>query len=347
MKAMLLRVPKRIDDTPLSLGEVADPKPGPNDILVRVNMCGVCHTDLHQVEGELAMLQTPVIPGHQIVGTVGACGASAKRFDIGSRVGIAWLHDTCGSCDFCTTGRENLCEVARFTGWSVDGGYAEYTTIPEDFAYPVPDGFPDDQAAPLLCGGIIGYRSLRISGIQPGQRLGLYGFGASAHIAIQVARHWGCEVYVFTRSQANRELARELGAVWTGGAEDASPAKMHASIIFAPAGPLIPAALEILEKGGTLALAGIYMTPVPVMDYGKHLYDERCVHSVANATRRDGEELLALAAEIPIRTSVETFPLEQANEALSALKTGKITGAAVLAVQYEPPASAGADVRAT
>ena len=237
MKAMLLRVPKPIGDTPLTLSEVAAPKPGPNDILVRVNMCGVCHTDLHQVEGELAMLQTPVIPGHQIVGTVGACGASAKRFDIGSRVGIAWLHDTCGSCDFCTTGRENLCEAARFTGWSVDGGYSEYTTIPEDFAYPVPDGFPDDQAAPLLCGGIIGYRSLRISGIQPGQRLGLYGFGASAHIAIQVARYWGCEVYVFTRSQANRELARELGAVWTGGAEDASPAKMHASIIFAPAGP--------------------------------------------------------------------------------------------------------------
>lgn len=333
MKAMLLNSPAPIDEAPLAVGRAPEPKPGTNDILVRVHICGVCHTDLHEVEGELPTLRRPTIPGHQIVGTVAARGASAKRFDIGDKVGIAWLHDTCGTCDFCSTDRENLCEAARFTGWTVDGGYAEFATIPEDFAYPIPDGFPDEQAAPLLCGGIIGYRALRISGVKPAQRLGLYGFGASAHIAIQVARYWGCEVYVFTRSEANRRLARALGAVWAGGAQDASPARMHSSIIFAPAGPLVPAALEILEKGGTLALAGIYMTPVPSMDYAKHLYDERCIRSVANATRRDGEELLALAARIPIRTSITSFPLEQANEALLALKTGKISGAAVLTIK--------------
>ncbi len=332
MNAMLLENPGPIETAPLRHVELDTPKPQANELLVKVHVCGVCRTDLHEVEGELPMKRSTVIPGHQIVGTVADLGAAAGRFKIGDRVGVAWLHETCGSCHFCSTDRENLCGQARFTGWNANGGYAEYATVPEAFAYAVPDGFPDEQVAPLLCGGIIGYRALRLSGIQPGQRLGLYGFGASAHIAIQVATHWGCEVYVFTRSEANRELARSLGAVWAGGADDDPGAKMHASVIFAPAGPLVPAALEVLERGGTLALAGIYMSDIPPMDYTRHLYDERCVRSVANSTRRDGEELLALAAEIPIRTSTTVFPLERANEALLALKTGGISGAAVLAV---------------
>jgi len=332
MKAMLLKSPKPVDEHPLALEEVADPKPGPHEILLRVDVCGVCRTDLHQVEGELPMSRSPVIPGHQIVGTVSAKGSAATRFSVGERVGAAWLHETCGQCDFCSTERENLCRAARFTGWSVDGGYAEYAAVPEDFAYRIPDGFSAEQAAPLLCAGMIGYRALRISGIQSGRRLGLYGFGAAAHIAIQVARHWECEVYVFTRSESNQELGWKLGATWVGTAAQEPPEKMHASIIFAPAGPLVLAALEALEKGGTLALAGIHMSPIPPLNYRTHLYDEKCLRSVANATRKDGRELLDLAARIPIQTSVTSFPLEKANEALSALKTGQFKGAAVLNV---------------
>ncbi len=337
MRAMVLHSPAPIGQRPLQLEEVPDPTPGAEEILVSVNMCGVCRTDLHEVEGELPMKRSPIIPGHQVVGTVGALGEGVTRFRVGDRVGLAWLHDTCCSCEFCVGGTENLCRKARFTGWSVSGGYAEYTTIAEDFAYPIPEGFPDAEAAPLLCGGIIGYRALRLSGIQAGQRLGLYGFGASAHIAIQVARHWGCEVYVFTRTEANRELARELGAMWAGPSRpdaDGLPVerKLQAAIIFAPAGPLVRDALEIMDKGATLALAGIYMSPVPQLDYLKHLYDEKVIRSVANATRRDGEELLKLAAEIPIRTSTQLFPLEHANEALLALKNSEITGAGVLQV---------------
>ena len=333
MKAMLLCEPKPVDQRPLVLDEVADPAPGHHEILVHVNVCGVCRTDLHEVEGELPTRQRTVIPGHQVVGTVAALGDGATRFQIGDRVGLAWLHDTCGTCGFCARDAENLCESANFTGWTVHGGYAEYTTIPESFAYRIPNGFADEQAAPLLCAGIIGYRALRVSGIKPGERLGLYGFGASAHIAIQIARHWGCEAYVFTRSETNRELARNLGAAWVGGSGDEPPAKVHASIIFAPAGPLVRDSLEVLEKGGTVALAGIYMTPIPPLDYIKHLYDEKAVRSVANATRRDGQELLDLAAKIPIHTATRTFALSEANEALLALKASKITGAAVLRVR--------------
>ena len=334
MKAMRLYQPKPVNQRPLVLEDVPEPRPEANEIVVRVNVCGVCRTDLHEVEGELDLLRSPVIPGHQVVGTVSECGPAARRFEIGERVGLAWLHEACGTCSFCARGpdHENLCENARFTGWSADGGYAEYAKVPEAFAYRIPEGFPDDQAAPLLCGGIIGYRALSLSGIQPGQRLGLYGFGASAHIAIQVARHWGCEVYVFTRGPANRELAKRLGAAWTGGSKDPPPAKVHASIIFAPAGPLVLDALEVLERGGTVALGGIYMSPIPEMDYLRHLYDEKVLRSVANATRRDGEQLLDVAAKIPIHTTIQAFPLAQANEALLALKTGGISGAAVLAV---------------
>ena len=335
MKALVLHRPGPVDHRPLAIDQVAKPSPASNEVLVRVGVCGVCRTDLHEVEGELSMPRLPIIPGHQVVGTVEARGTGAKRFEIGDRVGIAWLSETCGTCSFCTPGRdrENLCESARFTGWSVNGGYAEYAVVPEAFAYRIPDGFSAQQAAPLLCGGIIGYRALRLSWIQPGQRLGLYGFGASAHIAIQIARHWGCEVCVFTRSEANRRLAGNLGAAWVGRAGDSAagrPPIVDASVIFAPAGPLILDALLHLERGGTVALAGIYMSTVPPMDYTKHLYDEKVLRSVANATRRDGEELLTLAAEIPIHTTTTMFPLEQANEALLALKTGALSGAAVL-----------------
>jgi len=321
-----------VERQPLAFQQIPDPAPGAGEILVKVNVCGLCRTDLHEVEGELPMLQHPVIPGHQIVGTVAVLGPDTSRLSVGDRVGVAWLHDACGSCAFCAAGtnRENLCAGARFTGWSVNGGYAEYATVPEAFAYRLPDGFSDEQIAPLLCAGIIGYRALRVSGVERGQRLGLYGFGASAHIAIQIARHWGCEVFVFTRSEANRQLARQLGAAWVGGSSDMPPAKLHASVIFAPAGQLIPDALGLLERGGTVALAGIYMSTVPSMDYRRHLYDEKTLRSVANATRQDGRELLELAAEIPISTCTQTFPLEQANEALLALKTGGISGAGVL-----------------
>ncbi len=330
MKAMRLHAPKPVEQGPLVLEEVAVPIPAADEIVIRVHVCGVCRTDLHVVEGELPPQQMPVTPGHQIVGPVEACGTDARRFKVGERIGIAWLHGTCGSCSFCTQDRENLCPQARFTGWSVDGGFAEYAKVPEAFAYAIPAAFSDAQTAPLLCAGIIGYRALRLSGVGPGQRLGLYGFGASAHIAIQVARHWGQQVYVFTRSPAGRSLAKTLGAVWVGGSKDTPPKKMHGSIVFAPAGPIVLDALDVLEKGGTVALAGIYMSPIPTLDYTRHLYDEKILRSVANSTRRDGEELLSVAAEIPIRTTTQSFPLAQANDALQALKSGSISGAAVL-----------------
>jgi propanol-preferring alcohol dehydrogenase len=267
------------------------------------------------------------------VGVVKARGEGATRFTEGQRVGVPWLYRTCGECDFCQRGLENLCADAQFTGLHADGGYAEAMVVPQDFAYPIPEGFSDVAAAPLLCAGIIGYRALRLSKVQPGQRLGLYGFGGSAHVTIQVARHWGCEVYVFTRSQGHRRLARELGAVWVGGAEDTPPAKMHASIIFAPAGPLVLEALRVLDRGGTIALAGVTMTPIPEIDYDRLLYWERGIRSVANFTRQDAQELLQVAAEIPIQTTVETFTLEEANEALLALKRSEIDGTGVLVVE--------------
>jgi len=294
-----------------------------------VKACGLCHTDLHIVEGELPAPRLPVIPGHQIVGVVEARGEGASRFREGDRVGVPWLHDACGACEYCARGRENLCEFARFTGLHVNGGYAEFTVVSQDFAYPVPVSFSDEAAAPLLCAGIIGYRALRLSEIRPGETLGLYGFGASAHIAIQVARHWKCEVYVFTRSKEHRQLARELGAAWTGRAEEDPPARIHSAVIFAPAGPLVPEALRVLRKGGVIALAGIYMSPIPSLEYSS-IYHERTLRSVANSTRQDAHEILRLAGEIPIRTEIETFALEEANEALLRLKESRIRGAGVL-----------------
>lgn len=333
MRAVIVKEFAPIERNPLELVDIPVPEPGPEEILIRNKVCGVCHTDLHTVEGELPQVKLPIIPGHEVVGIVEKRGENASRFKEGDRVGVAWLYSACGECEFCLRGNENLCVTPRFTGCSVNGGFADYMVVPEKFAYVIPERLYDDiEAAPLLCAGIIGYRALRLSEIKPGQRLGLYGFGASAHIAIQVALYWECEVYVFSRSEVHRVLARKLGAYWTGSSEDEPPSKLHSSIIFAPAGALVLDALSSLEKGGTVALAGIYMTPIPEMDYVKYLYQERTLRSVANATRQDGEELLRIAAEIPIHTVTQVFTLEEANKALQLLKAGKINGAAVLQV---------------
>lgn len=329
---MLLNKFASIDQNPLKLTDVPKPEPEAEDILIRINVCGICHTDLHTVEGELPEVKLPIIPGHQIVGTIEKTGSQTSFFKEGDRVGVAWLYSTEENCKYAQQGKENLCDNARFTGYDVNGGYAEYITIPEKFAYPIPSIFSDEEAAPLLCAGIIGYRALRLSTIKPGQRLGLIGFGASAHVAIQVAVHWGCEVYVFSRSEEHRELARKLGAVWTGKSQDEPPYKLDSIVNFTPAGPTVLDGMKHLDKGGTQALAGIYMTPIPEMDYGEYLYHERTLRSVANATRQDGNELLKIAAEIPIKTTTQLFPLEEANRALQLLKDSKIDGAAVLRI---------------
>ncbi len=319
---------------PLTLRDVPIPEPGLGQVRVKVRVCGVCRTDLHIVEGELPAVKRPVVPGHEVVGVVDRVGRDGRQATIkeGDRVGIAWLQGTCGSCEFCRSGRENLCAQATFTGYHVDGGYADYLVAPAAFAYPLPSAFSDDEAAPLLCAGIIGYRALRLSGVKPGQRLGLYGFGASAHITIQVARHWGCSVYVCSLREEHRALARELGAVWVGGAADPPPDKLHGSIIFAPAGELVPPALRALDKGGTLALAGIHMSPIPAIDYDRDLFYERTIRSVTANTKQDGLDLLREAAAIPIRPHTQRFGLEEANQALQMLKAGTISGAGVLAM---------------
>ena len=315
MKAQILRTPAPIESEPLETAELPVPQPGAGEIRIRVTVCGACHTDLHIAEGELEPKKSPLVPGHQIVGVVDSLGSGVSRFRAGDRVGVTWLFSACGECDYCVRDLENLCDSARFTGYDRDGGFAEYTVVPEGYAHPIPEGFPDIQAAPLLCAGVIGYRSLRLCEIEPGRNLGLYGFGASAHIAIQVARHRDCKVYVFTRSSQHREHALELGAVWAGAAEDTPPEAMDSSIIFAPAGELVPQAMRALRKGGTLAINAVYMSPVPEMDYGL-IYHERTIRSVANCARQDAAQLLALAAEIPISTDVEVYPLACANQVL-------------------------------
>lgn len=328
MEAMLLRKPCRVEQSPLTLTDLLTPTPGDDELLLRVHACGVCHTDLHTVEGEITG-KLPIVPGHQIVGVVEKIGANVKDSRVGDRVGVPWLYHTCGECEFCRGDRENLCNNAQFTGFHVDGGYAEYAVAPAAFVVRIPDSFDNAHAAPLLCAGIIGYRSLRLSGVRPQQALGLYGFGASAHIAIQIARRWDCEVYVATRGPEHQRLAKELGATWVGRAEEVSDNVLHAAVVFAPAGTLVPEALRALRKGGTLALGGIYMTPIPEMKY-ELLYHERTVRSVANATRSDAQQLMQLAGQIPIRTEVQTFPLAEANRALLALKRSEIHGAGVL-----------------
>jgi propanol-preferring alcohol dehydrogenase len=332
MKAMVLSRSGDVSCNPLQLHDCPIPEPGSGLVLVKVHVCGVCRTDLHVVEGELPDVTLPLIPGHQAVGTVARVGPDVSEVRIGDRVGIAWLQGTCGHCEFCSGGRENLCRQARFTGYQVDGGYAEYAVVPARFAYPIPAVFSDDEAAPLLCAGIIGYRALRLSGIKPGQRLGLYGFGASAHIAIQIARHWGCEVYVSSLKAEHQALAQQLGARWVGGATDSPPETLHGSIIFAPAGELVPPALRALERGGTLALAGIHMSPIPSLDYDRDLFGERVLRSVTANTRQDGLDLLREAAAVPISPHTVRFPLEEANQALQALKAGSFQGAAVLSM---------------
>jgi propanol-preferring alcohol dehydrogenase len=334
MRACLLRTPAPVEARPLELAEVETPAPGVGELLLKVSACGVCRTDLHVVEGELDVRRSPVVPGHQVVGRVEALGAGVEGFSEGDRVGLAWLNETCGVCRFCRGGRENLCERAEFTGWTRDGGYAEFVRAPARFVYRLPEGFDDVQAAPLLCAGIIGYRALRLTGLREwkGARLGIYGFGAAGHVCIQIARSRGAEVYVMTRDRERHQaLAEELGAAWTGGASEEPPVKLDAAIIFAPAGELVPVALKALDKGGALVLGGIHMSDIPSFPY-RLLYGERAVRSVANNTREDGREFLEEAARVPVRTSVQTYALEEANEALAALKHDAVRGAAVLVV---------------
>ncbi len=319
------------EENPLALRDVPMPTPADGQVRVRISVCAVCHTDLHIVEGDLPLHKKPVVPGHQIVGVVDALGPGAKGLKEGDRAGIPWLHWTDGECGYCRRDHENLCERAKFNGWDVDGGYAEYVTVPAKFAYALPQSFSDEHAAPLLCAGIIGYRSYRLTNARKGERLGLYGFGASAHIVLQFARHLGNECYVFTRTPEHAELAKKLGAVWTGRAEEQPPSKLDCAIVFAPAGPIVPMALRAVRKAGTVVCAGITMSAIPQFDYAD-LYHERVLKSVANSTRRDAREFLELAAEVPVRTEIELFPLEQANQALAAMKHSKVNGAAVLKI---------------
>lgn len=330
MQAMVLEDIASVDSSPLRLRELPDPKPGPGEVRLKVRCCAICRTDLHVIEGELPRATLPIIPGHQIVGVVDAVGRTCSRLKIGQRVGVAWLRHTCGACRFCGAEQENLCESAQFTGYHEHGGYAEYAVVPEAFAYVLPEGFDDVSATPLLCAGIIGYRALRRSGLRSGGRLALYGFGSSAHVVLQIAKHRGCETYVVTRGENHRQHARVMGADWVGSDAAAMPVKADSAIIFAPAGPLVPQALAALRKGGTLALAGIYMTEIPAMDYEKCVFYERDIHSVTANTREDGRELLAEAAEIPIRPHTTTYALADANRALQDLKGDRINGTGVL-----------------
>ncbi len=322
---MLLETPGQ----PLRPADVPVPSPGPAQVLLRVRACGVCRTDLHVADGELPDPKLPLILGHEIVGVVEACGAGVERFAPGDRVGVPWLGWTCGTCRYCRSGRENLCDYARFTGYQLDGGYAEYTVADERYCFPIPSRYGDVEAAPLLCAGLIGYRSLVAAG--PGERLGIYGFGAAAHIIVQVARHQGRTVYAFTRpgDEEAQRFALELGAAWAGSSDQAPPEPLDAAIIFAPVGALVPVALRAVVKGGVVVCAGIHMSDIPAFPYAI-LWGERVVRSVANLTRRDGEEFLALAPQVPVGTETVPLPLEQANEALDRLRSGRLRGAAVL-----------------
>ena len=325
MFAMLMEAARR----PLTPVELPVPQPGPGEVLVRVHACGVCRTDLHVVDGDLTLPKLPLVPGHEIVGTVQEIGVGVEHLGIGQRVGIPWLGHTCGRCEYCRAGRENLCDEARFTGYDRDGGYAEYTVTDARYCFPLPDAYSDAHAAPLLCAGLIGYRSLVMAG--DARRLGIYGFGAAAHIISQVAAWQGREVFAFTRpgDDEGQRFALELGAKWVGNSTDAAPEPLDAAIIFAPVGALVPAALRATAKGGTVVCAGIHMSDIPAFPY-EILWGERTVRSVANLTRRDGEEFLALAPQVPVRTEVECLPLRDANDALRRLATGKVRGAAVL-----------------
>lgn len=327
MRAMVLERPGQ----PLVLRDLPVPEPGPGHVLLRVHACGVCRTDLHIIDGELPNPKLPLVLGHQIVGEVVRVGAGATRFVPGQRVGVPWLGWTCGECKYCRSGRENLCDRARFTGYTLDGGYAEYTVADERYCFPIPEGYPDLEAAPLLCAGLIGYRALRFAG--PAQRIGFYGFGAAAHILTQVAVWQGREVYAFTRpgDHEGQAFARQLGAVWAGGSDELPPEPLEAALIFAPVGALVPQALRALEKGGTVVCAGIHMSDIPAFPYAL-LWEERVVRSVANLTRQDGEEFLSIAPKVPVRTEVQVYRLEEANRALEDLRAGRVRGAVVLQI---------------
>lgn len=329
MRAMVLHGQAPIEAEPLQADEIDAPIPAAGELLVRVRTCGLCRTDLHIVEGDLPPRRTPIVPGHQIVGVVEAAPRRA-RFAPGDRVGIAWLRQTCGQCRYCTSGRENLCAGARFTGWDADGGFAEHAVVPAAFAYAIPEVFSDVEAAPLLCAGIIGFRALERAQVPPGGGLGLWGFGSSAHVTLQIAHARGARVFVFTREASHRALAGALGAVWTGDVRDAPPEPLDSAILFAPVGALVPVALGRLARGGTLAIAGIYMTPTPPLEYERDLFYEREVRSVTANTRRDGERLLAEAAAVPVRLATTTFALADANRGLLALKRGAFAGSGVL-----------------
>jgi propanol-preferring alcohol dehydrogenase len=330
MKAMAVYSPAAIETEPLRAIELPDPEPGPREILVRIKTCGVCRTDLHIAEGDLPPRHPRIVPGHEIVGAVARCGPGCTRFAPGARVGVAWLRETCGQCTYCRRGRENLCTSARFTGYDHDGGYAEFVVVREDFAYARPDALGDEAAAPLLCAGIIGFRAIKRAEIRPEATVGLYGFGGSAHIAIQVLKHWRCRVFVMSRGGRHQQLAEELGADWIGPAAAPPPRKLDAAILFAPAGNLVAPALEALDRGGILAVAGIYLSPIPALDYERHLFYERELRSVTANTRADGEEFLKIAGEIPVRTHTLGMKLAEANRALYMLKHDELKGAAVL-----------------
>jgi propanol-preferring alcohol dehydrogenase len=329
MLAMQLAAPATIAEHPLQRVERELPRPAPGELLLHVRACGVCRTDLQLTEGDLVARRLPIVPGHQIVGHLVEVGAGVSSIRVGVRAGVAWLASSCGTCARCREGRENLCETARFTGWDRDGGYATHALVRADFALRIPEVFDDLSAAPLLCGGVVGYRSLVVSGIRPGQRLGLYGFGASALLVLQVARYWGCRVFVCTRSEAERARARDLGAEWAGGYDERPPEPLDAAITFAPVGSVVIAALEALDRGGTVAINAIHLDGIPAFSYDA-LWWERSLRSVANFTRADARAFLDVAARIPIRTSFDVFPLQDANVALERLKAGKVSGAAVL-----------------
>jgi alcohol dehydrogenase, propanol-preferring len=330
MRAWVVDTPGPIDGGPLRLVERPEPEPGPGQVRVAVNACGVCRTDLHLAEGDLPPKRPQVVPGHEAVGHVDALGEGATRFTVGDRVGVPWLAHTCGVCAFCRSGRENLCLGPRFTGWDVDGGYAEHVVADEDYVYALPPGYDDLTAAPLLCAGIIGYRALRVSGCPPGGRLGIYGFGASAHLVAQVAMAEGTRVHVLTRSPAAQELARELGAASAAGAADMPPEPLDAAILFAPVGTLVLPALTALDRGGTLAVAGIHLTDIPPLDYERHLFQERVLRSVTANTRDDGRDLLATAERVGLRVATTAYPFDRADEALRDLAHDRVTGVAVL-----------------
>jgi alcohol dehydrogenase, propanol-preferring len=330
VRAMALHRQAPIGTGPLRLEQRPQPTPAAREILVRVAACGICRTDLHVIEGDLPLQRSPIIPGHQVIGRIEALGAGASRFRAADRVGIAWLRGTCGACRFCVSGRENLCPRAVFTGYHADGGFADVALVHEDFAYAIPPAFTDVEAAPLLCAGIIGYRALSLAAVPPGGRLALYGFGSSAHVTLQIARARGAEIYVATREASHRALARTLGAAWVGDAREPLPRPADSAILFAPVGDLVPVALESLERGGTLALAGIHLSTVPPLEYERHLFYERTVRSVTANTRADGVAFLAEAAHVGVRLTTTTFPLEQANAALDALARGVFAGSGVL-----------------